>query len=167
MHIITAFSSILNGGLYTPPTLVQEAHNRKTRRVISHQTSMDMRKLLRDVVIYGSAKKANIDGYEIAGKTGTANKLDENGRYIKGKNITSFVSAFPITNPQYALMVIIDSPKPLKETYGFVTSGWNAVPTGANIIKRIAPQLGVKPNFDVDTQRENILKNLTKKEEKS
>lgn len=167
MHIITAFSSILNGGLYTPPTLIQEARNRKTRRVISHQTSMDMRKLLRDVVIYGSAKKANIDGYELAGKTGTANKLDENGRYIKGKNITSFVTAFPISDPQYAVMVIIDSPHALKETYGFVTSGWNAVPTGANIIKRIAPQLGVKPNFDVDTQRENILKNLTKKEEKS
>ena len=165
IHIITAFSSILNGGLYTPPTLVSEESHRKTRRVISHQTSMDMRKLLRDVVIYGSAKKANIEGYEIAGKTGTANKLDENGHYVKGKNVTSFVSAFPVTDPQYALMVIIDSPKPLKETYGFVTSGWNAVPTGANIIKRIAPQLGVRPNFDVDTQRENILKNMQKKDE--
>jgi cell division protein FtsI (penicillin-binding protein 3) len=163
MHIITAFSAVMNGGLYTPPTLVQDALGRKTRRIISHQTSMDMRKLLRDVVIYGSAKKANIEGYDIAGKTGTANKLDENGHYVKGKNVTSFVSTFPVSDPQYALMVIIDSPHPLKETYGFVTSGWNAVPTGANIIKRIAPQLGVKPNFDIDTQRENILKSLSQK----
>ena len=57
-------------------------------------------------------------------------------------------------------MVIIDYPKPLKETYGFVTSGWNAVPTGGKIITRIAPQLNVQPNFDVDTQREKILKEL-------
>jgi cell division protein FtsI (penicillin-binding protein 3) len=158
IHIITAFSAILNGGLYTPPTLIQEHRERKTRRVISHQTSMDMRKLLRDVVIFGSAKKANIDGYEIAGKTGTANKLGKNGRYIQGQSMTSFVSAFPVSDPKYAVMVILDYPKALKETFGFVTSGWNAVPTGANIIKRIAPQLNVQPNFDIDTQREKILK---------
>lgn len=159
IHIITAFSAVLNGGLYTPPTLILESNYRKTRRVISTQTSMDMRKLLRDVVIYGSGKNANIAGYDVAGKTGTANKLDKNGRYIKGKNITSFVSAFPIDDPKYTLMVIIDDPKPLKETYGFVTSGWNAVPTGGKIITRIAPQLNIQPNFDLDEQRKKILKN--------
>lgn len=158
MHIITAFSAVLNGGLYTPPTLTQEALNRKTRRVISNQTSMDMRRLLRDVVIYGSAKNANIDGYEVAGKTGTANKLDINGRYIKGKNVTSFVSAFPVSNPQYALMVILDAPQATKETFGFVTSGWNAVPTGAKIITRIAPQLNVKPTFSLEVQQQKVLK---------
>lgn len=158
MHIITAFSSILNGGIYTPPTLVSESSGRKSKRVISTQTSMDMRKLLRDVVILGSAKNANIDGYEVAGKTGTANKL-ENGRYVKGVNMTSFVSAFPISNPKYSLMVIIDSPQPIKETFGFVTSGWNACPTGGKIIKRIAPQLNVQPNFDIQTQRKKVLKN--------
>lgn len=159
MHIITAFSAMLNGGLYTPPTLIEEAVSRKPRRVISSQTSLDMRKLLRDVVIFGSAKNANIDGYEVAGKTGTANKLDANGRYIKGKNITSFVSAFPVSKPQYALMVIIDDPKPSKETFGFATSGWNAVPTGGKIIARIAPQLNIRPNFDIETQRKEVLKN--------
>ena len=158
MHIITAFSAIMNGGIYTPPTLISEASNRKSKRVISTQTSMDMRKLLRDVVIHGSAKNANIDGYEVAGKTGTANKL-ENGRYIKGKNMTSFVSAFPISDPKYALMVVIDAPQPLKETYGFVTSGWNACPTGGKIISRIAPQLNIQPNFDLNTQRKKVLSN--------
>ncbi len=158
MHIITAFSAIMNGGIYTPPTLISEASNRKSKRVISTQTSMDMRRLLRDVVIYGSAKNANIEGYEVAGKTGTANKL-ENGRYIHGKNMTSFVSAFPVSDPKYALMVVIDAPKPLKETYGFVTSGWNACPTGGKIISRIAPQLNIQPNFDLNTQRKKILKN--------
>jgi cell division protein FtsI (penicillin-binding protein 3) len=163
MHIITAFSSVLNGGIYTPPTLIFDNNKRISRRVISTQTSNDMRKLLRDVVIYGSGKNANVEGYEVAGKTGTANKLDANGHYIKGKNITSFVSAFPISNPKYALMVIIDDPKAIKETYGFVTSGWNAVPTGGKIITRIAPQLNVQPNYDLDTQRQKILKNYKKK----
>jgi len=158
LHIITAFSAVLNGGLYTPPTLIQEPSDRKTRRVISTQTSMDMRKLLRDVVIYGSGKNANVAGYDVAGKTGTANKLDKNGRYIHGQSITSFVSAFPSTDPKYVVMVIMDYPKALKETYGFVTSGWNAVPTGGKIITRIAPQLNVQPNFDLEKQREKILK---------
>jgi len=158
MHIITAFSAIMNGGIYTPPTLTTESINRKSRRVISTQTSSDMRKLLRDVVIYGSGKNANIAGYEVAGKTGTANKI-ENGRYVKGKNMTSFVSAFPISDPKYAVMVIIDSPKGLPETFNFVTSGWNACPTGGKIITRIAPKLNLAPNFDLQTQREKVLKN--------
>ena len=162
MHIITAFSAILNGGIYTPPTIISENTSRKSKRIISKQTSFDMRKLLRDVVIYGSGKNANIEGYEVAGKTGTANKIVD-GKYIKGKNVTSFVSAFPISDPQYALMVIIDDPKPIKETFGFVTSGWNACPTGGNIIKRVAPQLNIRPNFDISVQREKVLKNYESK----
>ena len=163
MHIITAFSSILNGGIYTPPTLIAEADTRQQKRIISEQTSRDMRRLLRDVVIYGSGKNANIEGYEVAGKTGTANKIVD-GRYVKGKNVTSFVSAFPASNPKYALMVIIDDPKPIKETYGFVTSGWNACPTGGNIISRIAPQLNIRPNFDIAVQKEKVLQNYSKKD---
>ena len=158
IHIITAFSAVMNGGIYTPPTLLKNANARDSRRIISEQTSKDMRKLLRDVVIHGSAKNANIDGYDVAGKTGTANKIVD-GRYIKGKNVTSFVATFPYTDPKYAVMVIIDDPKPIKETFGFVTSGWNACPTGGNIIKRIAPQLNVQPNFDLQTQRQSVLKN--------
>ena len=158
IHIITAFSAVMNGGIYTPPTLLKNASSRESRRIISKQTSTDMRKLLRDVVIHGSAKNANIDGYDVAGKTGTANKIVD-GRYIKGKNVTSFVATFPYTEPKYAVMVIIDDPKPIKETFGFVTSGWNACPTGGNIIKRIAPQLNVQPNFDIQTQRQTVLKN--------
>ena len=162
IHIITAFSSILNGGIYTPPTLTFES-NRKSKRVISTQTSKDMRKLLRDVVIYGSAKNANIDGYEVAGKTGTANKL-ENGKYVRGKNITSFVAAFPVSDPKYALIVVLDTPKGSKETWGFTTSGWNAVPTGGNIISKVAPLLNVQPNYDLDTQRSNVYKSYTEKD---
>ena len=162
IHIITAFSAILNGGIYTPPTLIKDAGERESRRIISTQTSNDMRKLLRTVAIEGSAKRANVDGYEVAGKTGTANRLVD-GKYVKGVNMTSLVSAFPISDPKYALMVVLDSPKAYKESFGYTTSGWNAVPTGGAIIKRIAPQLNIKPNFDLERQRENIIKNYEKK----
>ncbi len=156
IHILTAFAAIMNGGIYTQPTLIADGAPRQSRRVISTQTSMDMRKLLRDVVIYGSAKNANVEGYEVAGKTGTANKI-ENGRYIRGKNMASFVAAFPISNPRYALIVVIDSPKPIKETFNFTTSGWNAVPISGNIITKIAPQLNIQPNFDLETQKQHVL----------
>lgn len=158
IHILTAFSAVLNGGIYTPPTLINETAPRTSRRVISTQTSMDMRRLLRDVVIYGSAKKANIDGYEVAGKTGTANKIEQ-GKYVRGKNMASFVAAFPVSDPKYALIVVIDAPKGTKETFNFTTSGWNAVPTGGEIIAKIAPQLNIQPNFDLETQKMKVLSN--------
>ena len=121
---------------------------------------MDMRKLLRDVVIYGSAKNANIDGYEVAGKTGTANKIEQ-GRYVKGKNMTSFVAAFPISAPKYAMIVVLDSPKSLKETFGFNTSGWN---DRADRRKDYHPNRSaahIRPNYDLDTQRMTVLKVIT------
>lgn len=111
-----------------------------------------MRKLLRGVVTDGSGKRANVLGYEVAGKTGTANKL-VNGHYVDKKVMTSFLATFPASEPQYALFMVMDEPKPLKETWGFVTSGWNTVPTAGKIISEIAPQLNVKANYDLDELR--------------
>ena len=110
---------------------------------------------MRLVVTDGSGKRANVPGYEVAGKTGTANKLNEKGKYVDKKVRTTFVSAFPISNPKYALIVMLDEPKALKETWGFVTSGWNTVPTAAKIIEAIAPQLNIKANYDLDELRKN------------
>ncbi len=156
LHLISAFSSLINGGIYHYPTIIKDnTATQPARRVISEHTSKDMRDLLRDVVIYGSAKKANIPGYQVIGKTGTANKLVE-GRYVDKKVITSFVSAFPKDNPQYALLVIMDEPKGNKKTWGFVTSGWNAVPVGGKIISQIAPQLNIQTDFDLDVQRQHV-----------
>jgi cell division protein FtsI (penicillin-binding protein 3) len=114
-----------------------------------------MRHLLRDVAVYGSAKRANVPGYQVIGKTGTANKL-VNGHYKDKVVMTSFLSAFPMNNPQYALLVVMDAPKATKETWGFVTSGWNAVPTGGRIIEAIAPQLNIQADFDIEKQRQNV-----------
>ena len=108
-----------------------------------------MRKLMRAVVTKGSGKKADVLGYDVGGKTGTANKL-VNKRYDSKTVVTTFVSAFPISNPQYALLVMMDSPKRSKETFGYNTAGWNSVPTANEIISAIAPQLNIQANYDLN-----------------
>ncbi len=155
LHVITAFSAMVNGGIYHEPTLVKRNYEDDGKRVISYNTSLSMRKLLRLVVEEGSGKRANVKGYEVAGKTGTANKLSAEGKYVDKKVRTTFVSAFPISNPKYALLLMLDEPKPIKETWGFVTSGWNTVPTAGKIIEAIAPQLNLKANYDLDELRAN------------
>lgn len=155
LHVITAFSALMNGGIYHAPTLIKSSVKKPSRRVISERTSEQMRPLLRDVILYGSGKKAEVQGYEVAGKTGTAQKV-VNGKYIEKCVTNSFLSVFPASNPLYALLVILDEPKAIKETYGFNTSGWNAAPTAGKIISEIAPQLGLKANFDLQAQRAHI-----------
>ena len=153
LHLITGYCSMINGGIYHNPSLVKSGNKNDGYRVISDNTSKSMKELMRVVVTDGSGKRANIAGYEVAGKTGTANKLSDDGKYVNKKVRTSFVAAFPVSNPQYALMVMMDEPKPLKDTWGFVTSGWNTTPTAGKIITAIAPQLDVEANFDIDELR--------------
>ena len=155
LHIITAFSALVNGGIYHTPTLIKSDTPKVSKRVISELTSEQMRQMLRDVVLDGTGKKAEVTGYEVGGKTGTANKATK-GSYAQTRVTNSFVSTFPTSNPKYALLVIIDEPQPTKETFGYRTAGWNAVPTSGKIIAQIAPQLGLKANFDIETQRAHI-----------
>jgi cell division protein FtsI (penicillin-binding protein 3) len=92
----------------------------------------------------GTGKQAEAPGYLIGGKTGTAEKVGAGG-YKRKSLLTSFVSAFPMHDPRYVVIAILDEPKGTKETYGFATAGWNAAPTIGKIIPRIAPILGVPP----------------------
>lgn len=156
LHIVSAFCAMVNGGQYHAPSLIKQSGAVNGRKVISSKTSKAMRNLLRGVVTKGSGKRANVAGYEVAGKTGTANKL-LNGRYVDKKVMTSFVATFPVSDPQYALFVVMDEPKPSKETFGFATSGWNTVPTAGKIIQAIAPQLNVKANYDLEEQRSKLI----------
>ncbi len=151
LHIITAFSAIVNGGMYHQPTLLYN-NKHKGKRVVSKQTSDNMRTLLRAVVTRGTGKRANVEGYQVMGKTGTADKL-ENGHYNHSKSISSFISAFPQSDPKYALLVVIDDPKASKETFGYTTAGWNAVPITRSIITAVAPQLNIKADFDIEKQK--------------
>ena len=129
--------------------------------VVKPKTSEMLRYLFRLNVTEGTASKANVIGYRVGGKTGTAEKV-VNGRYSKDKRLTSFIGAFPMEAPEYLLLVMIDEPKPTPETYGFATSGWNAVPVGGRIIERIAPMLGIAPEFTAD-DLEKLAKQKKKK----
>ncbi len=151
LHIISAFSAIVNGGIYHEPTLLAEIKD-NGRRVVSQQTSEKMRTLLRAVVVRGTGRRANVEGYQVFGKTGTADKL-VNGRYDHKKSISTFISGFPASNPKYALLVVFDDPKGLKETFNHTEAGWNAVPTTKNIITAVAPQLNIKVDFDLEKQK--------------
>ena len=154
MHIISAYAAVVNGGIYNNPTVVVNSVNAgEKKRIISDNTSKQMRKLMRAVVTEGSGKRANVLGYEVGGKTGTANKLDANGRYMDKKVRTTFISAFPISNPKYALLVMMDEPKATKDTFGFSTAGWNSVPTASEIITAVAPQLNIPANYDLEEKR--------------
>src|SRR6185369_8584075 len=97
-----------------------------------------------------------VKGYYIGGKTGTSEKVF-NGRYSKKQVLNSFTAIIPADNPQYQLLVMLDEPQAVAGTYGFITSGWNAVPTGGKVIERIAPLLGITPRFDLPPSDRLIL----------
>jgi cell division protein FtsI (penicillin-binding protein 3) len=148
LQIVTAASSIMNGGILIKPTLVlDKAKNKKDEnsvRVVSEKTAHRMRQLMRLVVTDGTGSKAEVAGYNVGGKTGTADK-NEGGRYEKNKRRSSFMGFFPSENPRYAVYVMVDEPKGIKESYGYATAGWVAAPAVANIIESIVAIQGIKP----------------------
>ena len=115
------------------------------KKVVTDYTVESMRYLYRLNAEKGSGKKAEVSGYRVGGKTGTAEKVI-NGRYSSDKRFNAFVAAFPMDNPQYIVLSIIDEPKPEKPCMG-ATAGSNAAPIVANIIRRSAAMLGVEPEF--------------------
>jgi membrane peptidoglycan carboxypeptidase len=114
-------------------------------RVISERTSETMRKLMRLVVTDGSGKGADVPGYFVGGKTGTAQKTGPRGGYLEDKRIAAFVGAFPMNQPRYAFYVMVDEPKPNARSHGYATAGWVAAPAAGAVIRRVAPILGLVP----------------------
>jgi len=159
LQAVMGIDALVNGGYLIPPTFLKrsEADAMKlAKRVIKPETSDKMRFLMRLNAEVGTARKADVAGYYIGGKTGTAEKVI-NGRYAKKKVLNAFTAIMPADNPQYQLLVMLDEPQSLPETHGFITSGWNAVPTGGKIIARIAPLLGIQPRFDLPPSERLIL----------
>ena len=107
---------------------------------ISEKTAKQIAILMRLNVTEGANKKAEVKGYQVGGKSGTAEKLNR-GRYSKTANYTGFIGAFPMPNPEYSVYVVLDEPQATAKTHGFRTAGWIAAPTAANIIQRIGPML--------------------------
>jgi cell division protein FtsI (penicillin-binding protein 3) len=149
LQSIVAIAGVVNDGWSRPATLLKRDPSTlaKPVRLISSATSAKMRDLMRLVVTQGTARTANIPGYEVMGKTGSAHKQVGRGYADKAK-LTSFIGVFPKSNPQYIVLLFLDNPKPTKNTHGFATGGWNAAPTGGRIIARMAPLLGVIPVED-------------------
>lgn len=162
---LSVVAGILNDGKLVPPTFMkrsQEEAEVLAQQIIKPSTSNSMRTLFRLNATDGSAGKAEVIGYRVGGKTGTAEKV-VHGRYSKDKRLASFIGAFPMDAPIYAVLVMLDEPKALPETYGFATSGWNAVPTAGKIIERIAPILEVEPQFsEADLEKLAKLEKLEK-----
>lgn len=159
LQLAMGYATLFDGGIYHPPTILKIGPNHplpKGRRVFTADTSYRMRSLLRLVVMKGTGKNANAPGYRVGGKTGTAQKVI-NGRYSQSINITSFAGVFPMDDPRYVIVVMLDEPKATKETYGYTTAGWNVAPVVSKTISRIAPMLGVAPDMHREPDMSEVL----------
>jgi cell division protein FtsI (penicillin-binding protein 3) len=150
LHVATGAAALVNGGIYRQPTLIARRPGEEIegRRVISEQTSATMRRLMRLVVTDGSGKGADVPGYFVGGKTGTAQKTGPRGGYLENKRIAAFVGAFPMNAPRYAIYVMVDEPKPNARSQGYATAGWVAAPAAGMAIRAVAPILGMVPETE-------------------
>jgi cell division protein FtsI (penicillin-binding protein 3) len=149
LHLATAYSSLLNGGTRVYPTLLHRENRQTGPRIVRAEISERSRDMLRQVVSRGTASFGEVEGYEVGGKTGTADKPKENGGgYYKDKVIATFASVFPANDPQYVLIVTFDEPSENSGSEPRRTAGWTAVPVAAEMIRRVAPLLGLRPQVD-------------------
>jgi cell division protein FtsI (penicillin-binding protein 3) len=150
LHVVNGVATLANGGVLRQPTLVAQAPGtaREGVRAVSEKTSETMRRLMRLVVTDGSGRGADVPGYFVGGKTGTAQKTGPRGGYLENKRIAAFVGAFPIHAPRYAIYVMVDEPKPNARSHGYATAGWVAAPAANMVISRVAPILGLLPETD-------------------
>ncbi len=145
----SAFSAFANDGEVTPPTLIERSIGDRSsaRRVMSAPTAATVTALLRETVRRGTGEQADVAGYRVAGKTGTAEK-PVGGAYDADRNVTSFSAIFPADDPKYVVLIVLDEPKPVDG--GGSTAAFNAAPTAGRVIERIAPLLGIAPDFDTE-----------------
>lgn len=151
LQTAVAAAALMNGGKLIPPTLLvrsREQADSLARQVVRKETSDAMRYLMKLNVKNGSGKRAEVEGYHVGGKTGTAEKV-VGKRYSSDKRFNAFLASFPIDDPRYVVLVIIDEPKP-EQGQAAATAGLNAAPMVSNIVRRSAAVLGVQPTFETD-----------------
>lgn len=151
LNLVSAVGTVVNGGILMPMTLIKDRNTNKSTgagvRVMKESTARQMRRLMRMVVQYGTGGKADAEGYRVGGKTGTAEKI-QNGVYSKDSKMALFVGTFPVDDPKYVVLVMVDDPKGDKSTYGYATGGWIAAPVAGNVIRRMGTLYGINPIFD-------------------
>ena len=163
LHLASAYAAIINGGVWRPATLLKVAPGKaaKGRRIVSPKTSDIMRKMLRLIVTEGTGKKANVPGFRIGGKTGTAEKPGVGG-YSKTINVSTFAAVFPMDKPRYVVIAMLDSPKGSAASSGQTTAAYTAAPVVAKVIARTGPMLGIYPNNNVDVDLSDMMPLLWK-----
>lgn len=153
LHLANAYAAMVNGGFYRPATLrkVEPGAVNPGRRVFKSSTSSRMRQLLRMISMYGTGRSADAPGYRVGGKTGSAEKA-KGGGYAQTSLIASFAAAFPMDRPRYVVVTILDEPRGTDAAQGQRTAAYNAAPIVKELVPRIGPMLGVRPDAtrDVD-----------------
>jgi cell division protein FtsI (penicillin-binding protein 3) len=153
MQLATGVAALVNGGILIKPTLLakrEEVIEPVGESVLNPKTSEKMRQLMRAVVRDGTGGKADVVGYRIGGKTGTAEKTGGRG-YGRDGVMSSFVGAFPTDAPKFVVLVMVDQPTGTKASYGYATGGWVAAPAVGRVVARIAPILGMRPETTVES----------------
>lgn len=150
LHLVRGVAAITGDGTLPRLTLLKDGNKNKPEgeRVVSEETSKNVRRLMRLVVDHGTAAKADVPGYRVGGKTGTAEKVNASGRYNDSAKLASFISVFPVDDPRYLILVMVDEPKGNKSTFGYATGGWIAAPIVGRVVSRMGPMLGIRPKFD-------------------
>jgi len=148
-----AAATVVNGGRKIVPTFLKQSGDARGEQLIKPETSAAMRALLRYVVTNGTGRSADVPGYDVGGKTGSAEKTRAHGGYEAHKLVTSFCAVFPIAAPRYLVFVMLDEPHGTKETGGFALAAYTAAPAAGRVVARIAPLLGIPQRIEV--AREN------------
>ncbi|MES2173040.1 MAG: penicillin-binding protein 2 [Pseudomonadota bacterium] len=155
LHLAAAYAALVNGGIWRPATVRKLSADEVPdgRRVFSAATSARMRQLLRMIVSAGTGRSADAKGFRVGGKTGSAEKPQE-GRYNKTSLVTTFASAFPMDNPRYVVVAIMDE---ATGQYGLRTAAWTAAPVVKRVVERTGPMLGVMPDESRDVDISDLM----------
>jgi cell division protein FtsI (penicillin-binding protein 3) len=168
LQMANGVASLINGGFFNNPTVLRQEDGLTPEgvRVISAKTSAQMRYLMRLIVESGTGSKAEVDGYLVGGKTGTAEKTGIGG-YAKKTLLSSFIGAFPINDPRYVILAMIDEPHGNKESAGYATGGWVAAPVVSRVVSQIGPMLGMQPMPKTGEEIKSLLVKASMVERKS
>ena len=142
MHLLLAVNAMINGGIYIYPTLLKRNVGAiRGERILDADISANLRNIMFHIAEETTAKKARVKGVEVGGKTGTAEKRNSDGTIDSKRNATVFTGMFPVSAPQYIILIMLDEPQGTKESGGWKTAAWNAVPTAGAILDGIMPLL--------------------------
>ncbi|UWR65531.1 penicillin-binding protein 2 [Phaeobacter inhibens] len=150
MHLAAGYAAIANGGQYVAPTILRQKGPQLGHRIMSPEAAGQARAMLRKVVTSGTASFGEVPGYQVGGKTGTADKPKPRGGYYESKVIATFAAMFPAHDPKYVLVVTLDEPSVIAHGEERRTAGWTAVPVAGEMIGRVAPLLGLRPQVEPD-----------------